>query len=128
MTAYRLSRRLAALIEVERPELASCIPTHAQSTRMNGPPEHMGGPPATLFCDEWDRGSVLIWLKGLETWGHELYRFPLMPQVRGQAWGTQCVGHPPGIRTKSGCQMPATSSVAREILAAPTVERTRSER
>jgi hypothetical protein len=50
MTAYRLSRRLAALIEVERPELASCIPTHAQSTRMNGPPEHMVGHPPRFFA------------------------------------------------------------------------------
>jgi hypothetical protein len=50
---------------------------------------------------------VPIRLQGVETWAHELYRFPRLPKGegmnehpvwsarRGHEWATQCVGHSP---------------------------------
>jgi hypothetical protein len=55
----------------------------------------MGAPFIALFAMSGIEGVCGGLGFGLETWGHELYRFPLMPQVRGHEWGTQCVGHPP---------------------------------
>jgi hypothetical protein len=63
--------------------------------------------------------SVVIWVQGLETWGHELYRFPLMPQVRGHEWGTQCVGHPPGAVVVRAFSLPHPRAKCERVNGAP---------